>query len=105
MVYYVVAILTPADEFQYWADTAAMGSKMAVKERAEHFVELFQPISKDYGGLDSLGFQEAMELVELTQDTLDDIWKQMEHDPSYPEARMKHLMDVLGQHSNITKTK
>ena len=36
-----------------------------------------------------------MELVEITQDTLDDIWKQAEHEPAYPETRMKHLLEVI----------
>ena len=49
---------------------------------------------QDYGGLDSLALGDAMELVELTQDTLDDLWKQS--DPPYPEARMRHLLDVIG---------
>ena len=30
-------ILTPADEFQYWAETSMSGAKASVKERAEHF--------------------------------------------------------------------
>ncbi len=45
----------------------------------------------------SLCFLQAQELVEVSQDTLDDVWKQTEHDPPYPENRMKHLMDVIGQ--------
>ena len=32
----------------------------------------------------------------MSQDTLDDVWKQTEHDPPYPQSRMKHLMDVIG---------
>lgn len=66
-----------------------------MRERADNFCELFKPISKDYGGLDALSLQDAMELVEITQDTLDDVWKQSDFDP-YQESRMKHLMDVIG---------
>ena len=66
------------------------------KDRAAHMQELFQPISKDYASLDGLSLAEGMELVEVTQDTLDDVWKQTEYDPAFPEPRMKHLMDVIG---------
>nr|KAG5701774.1 hypothetical protein BaRGS_000764 [Batillaria attramentaria] len=87
-------ILTPMDEFQYWSDLARSSARPELKEAAENYVDLFKPISKDYGGLDSLALGDAMELVELTQDILDDVWKQS--DPPYPEARMKHLLDVIG---------
>ncbi|KAK7096855.1 hypothetical protein V1264_003902 [Littorina saxatilis] len=86
-------ILTPMDEFEYWMDLSRSAAKPDLKEAAECYTDLFKPISKDYGGLDSLALSDAMELVELTQDTLDDLWKQS--DPSYPEARMKHLLDVI----------
>lgn len=84
------------DEFEYWQEMSKSGGKIEMKERAENFVELFKPISKDYGGLDSMSLNDAMELVELTQDTLDDVWKQTDFDP-YSENRMKHLMDVIGE--------
>ena len=90
-------ILTPTDEFQYWSDSASSAPKLSLKERAQHFYELFQPISKDFAGLDGLSMSEVLELVELTQDTLDEVWKQMEHDPPYSEARMGHLMDIIGE--------
>ena len=38
---------------------------------------------------------EALELVEVTQDALDDLWKQVEHEPVYPEKRMKHMSEVM----------
>ena len=41
-------------------------------------------------------FYQVLDLVEVSQDTLDDVWKQTEHDPPYPQPRMKHLMDVIG---------
>lgn len=87
-------ILSPTDEFEFWADTARVGRGES-KDRAEHFVELFKPISKDYGGLDAMSLQDAMEIVDITQDTLDDVWRQTEYDP-YPENRMGHLMDCIG---------
>ncbi|XP_077984893.1 cytoplasmic dynein 2 heavy chain 1-like [Glandiceps talaboti] len=88
-------ILTPSDEIQYWAEVAITSSKLENKERAQNFQELFQPVSREYGNLDALALVEGLELVETTQDCLDDIWKQTEFDP-YPETRMRHLMEVVG---------
>ena len=61
--------------------------------------ELFQPMSREYQSLDSQSLLEVLELVEITQDCLDDVWKQTEHEPPYPQNRMKHLMDVIGNFS------
>ncbi|KAJ8297985.1 hypothetical protein KUTeg_024516 [Tegillarca granosa] len=82
------SILSPVDEFQYWDDLSKRD------DRAATFVDLFKPISKDFGGLDAMALHDAMELVEITQDTLDDVWKCLDYDP-YPEPRMKHLMDII----------
>ena len=58
--------------------------------------ELFQPIAREYQTLESQSLLEGLELVELTQDTLDEVWKQTEFEPAYLQARMKHLLDVTG---------
>ncbi|XP_052794024.1 cytoplasmic dynein 2 heavy chain 1-like isoform X3 [Mya arenaria] len=87
------SVLSPTDEFDYWADVARSGRGDS-RDRAEHFVELFKPISKDYGGLDAMSLMDAMEMVDITQDTLDDIWRQTEVDV-YPENRMSHFMDCI----------
>ena len=47
--------------------------------------------------MDSMSIAEVQELADIAQDTLDDVWKQTEFDPPYPEKRMKHLMDVMGK--------
>ena len=39
-------ILTPSDEFQYWAETAMTARNASDKERAQHIQEIFQPIAK-----------------------------------------------------------
>uniref|UniRef100_A0A673Y6D4 Dynein cytoplasmic 2 heavy chain 1 n=1 Tax=Salmo trutta TaxID=8032 RepID=A0A673Y6D4_SALTR len=88
-------ILTPVDEFQYWADLSESGDRSTVRERAAHFSELFKPIEKDYSGLDGVCLADAVELVEVSRDTLDDVWRQNDHDP-FPETRMLRLMDVIG---------
>eukprot|EP00117_Sycon_ciliatum_P036543 scpid1236/ scgid27488/ Cytoplasmic dynein 2 heavy chain 1; Dynein heavy chain isotype 1B len=89
-------ILTPNDEFQFWADVSMSASKLAVRERAQAFHGVFQSVVHDFANLDSLSFDGALELIEATQDTLDDLWKQTEHDPPYPLERMQHLLSVAG---------
>lgn len=84
------------DEFQYWGDMARSD------ERASQFVDLFKPISKEFGGLDTMEMMDVMELVEIAQDTLDDVWKFVDFD-AYPEPRMKHLMDVIGKMTSVFK--
>ncbi|EMP37963.1 Cytoplasmic dynein 2 heavy chain 1 [Chelonia mydas] len=91
----VRAILTPNDEFQFWIERAHRGSKSCSKERASHFKDLFEVIARDYYNLDSLSLFEVVDLVETTRDTVDDVWRQTEHDP-FPQPRMQNLLDVIG---------
>ncbi|MFT7803200.1 cytoplasmic dynein 2 heavy chain 1 [Arapaima gigas] len=91
----VWGILTPSDEYQYWEDLSKVGEKASARDRAAHFAELFQPLEKEFGNLESVALSDALELVESTRDTVDEVWRQNEHDP-YPEARMQRLMDVIG---------
>ena len=88
-------ILTPSDEFQYWAEVCLSSSRLASRERAQHFQELFQPVVTEFANLDALSFPDALELVEVTQDTLDDLWKQTDYSPAFPEERMRHLLEVI----------
>ncbi|XP_032878557.1 cytoplasmic dynein 2 heavy chain 1 isoform X2 [Amblyraja radiata] len=87
-------ILEPSDEFQFWAEVAAINSKTDKKERAQYFEELFKTISQ-YNNLDALSLADVVDLVETTRDTVDDVWRQTDHD-FYPESRMRHLLDVIG---------
>ena len=88
-------ILTPSDEFQYWAETNMSSSKLTSRERAQFFQECFQPIVTEFANLDALSFSDVLEHVEVTQDTLDDLWKQTDHTPPYPEDRMRHLLEII----------
>uniref|UniRef100_A0A670IVV3 Dynein cytoplasmic 2 heavy chain 1 n=1 Tax=Podarcis muralis TaxID=64176 RepID=A0A670IVV3_PODMU len=90
----VQAILCPNDEFQFWTERAQRGSKSSSKERASHFKELFEAIAYDYYNLDSLSLFEVVDLVETTRDTVDDVWRQPEHEP-FPQPRMQNLLDVI----------
>ncbi|XP_063970614.1 cytoplasmic dynein 2 heavy chain 1 [Lytechinus pictus] len=88
-------ILTPSDEFQHWSEVAMSGRNQDAKERAEHFLSFFETVSREFDVLDTLSLEEGQELVETTQDAVDDVWKQGEFDP-YPEKRMAHLLEVIG---------
>lgn len=88
-------ILTPSDEFQYWAESGTSGSKLSKRERAQFFQEILQPLATEYSNLDTQSLSDCLELVEVTQDALDDLWKQTDHTPPYPEDRMKHLLEVI----------
>uniref|UniRef100_A0A4W3JMF3 Cytoplasmic dynein 2 heavy chain 1 n=1 Tax=Callorhinchus milii TaxID=7868 RepID=A0A4W3JMF3_CALMI len=86
-------ILEPSDEFQFWAEVAATDNKSERKDRALYFQDLFQTIQ--YSNLDALSLADVVDLVEITRDTVDDVWRQTDHD-LYPEQRMRHLLDVIG---------
>ena len=91
----LAGILTPMDEYKFWSDVGASGTRLEIKERGQYFQELLQPVANNFTNIDSLSFVEALELVEVTQDALDDLWKQVEHEPVYPEKRMKHMLEVV----------
>uniref|UniRef100_A0A672SRC3 Dynein cytoplasmic 2 heavy chain 1 n=1 Tax=Sinocyclocheilus grahami TaxID=75366 RepID=A0A672SRC3_SINGR len=87
-------IMTPLDEFGFWADVSRSGQHSRERDRAAHFSELFTTIEKDYSNLDSFSLVEVLDLIESTRETVDDVWKQNEH-ALYPEIRMIRLMDVI----------
>ena len=93
----VAGILSPTDEFQYWADLAASGTKGDDRDRARYFSDTFQKqIAPQFATLSSLSMADATELVEETQDVLDEVWKQTDFDKPYHEARMRCLLEVIG---------
>lgn len=89
-------ILVPSDEFEYWVELSNSGNKLDVKERAQAFSDTFHQISKDFVNLNGLEVMDVLEVVEVCQDTLDEVWRQTEH-KEYPEHRMKHLLGVIGE--------
>lgn len=46
--------------------------------------------------MDALDISDVLELIEICQDTLDEIWKQDLH-KVYPENRMRQLMLAIGR--------
>uniref|UniRef100_A0A3B3YWL0 Uncharacterized protein n=1 Tax=Poecilia mexicana TaxID=48701 RepID=A0A3B3YWL0_9TELE len=91
----VLGILTPNDEFQFWANLSESAEKNSLRERASYFTQQFKSIQKEYVGLDSLSMSDVVDLVEQSKDTLDDVWRQTDFQP-YPELRMIRLMDIIG---------
>ena len=89
------AILTPSDEYRFWAESATNSHKLAARERAQFFQDTLQPLVSEFSNLDAASFSDCLELIEVIQDTLDDLWKQVDHTPPYPEERMKHLLEVI----------
>lgn len=97
MAVLVAGILSPTDEFHYWADLAASGAKGEDRERARYFSDTFQrQIAPQFAALSTLSMADVTELVEETQDVLDEIWKQTDFDKPFPEARMRCLLEVIG---------
>lgn len=88
-------ILTPNDEFNYWSELALSSNKQEIRERAGHFKDLFQQLVSGYGNIDAATLGDSVELIEQTQDVLDDVWKQLEFKPPYSENRMRHLLSVI----------
>lgn len=43
---FCTGILTPSDEFQYWAELSESAEKNSLRERAAYFTEQFKPIQK-----------------------------------------------------------
>uniref|UniRef100_A0A3B5L503 Dynein heavy chain tail domain-containing protein n=1 Tax=Xiphophorus couchianus TaxID=32473 RepID=A0A3B5L503_9TELE len=91
----VLGILTPSDEFQFWANLSESAEKSSLRERASYFTQQFKSIQKEYVGLDSLSMSDVVDLVEQSKDTLDDVWRQTDFQP-YSELRMIRLMDIIG---------
>lgn len=92
----ISAILSPLDEFQFWEDQSQSKKD---GDRAGVFATLFKPLLKNYSNLESLTFEDFAETLELTHDTLDEVWKSDEVSKPYSEPRMKHLMEAIGSHN------
>ena len=89
------SILTPADELHYWMETSNCSSNLSSRERAQFFQELIEQIVTQFSTVDALSFSDCLEIIEVIQDALDDLWKQSEHSPPYPEPRMSHFLEVI----------
>lgn len=78
---------TPQDEFELWAELASRDS------RAAAISDAFDAVSKEWTDLTVLGEEDALDLLERTEDAFDAAWKA---DPSkpYSQERMARLFQV-----------
>ncbi|XP_023242269.1 cytoplasmic dynein 2 heavy chain 1-like [Centruroides sculpturatus] len=89
-------IQTPLDEFKYWADKSINGKSDSEKQRASYFYEIFNQLENGFSNLNSLSLVECKDFFDIVFTVLDDIWKQEEYSPPYPQDRMEHLLDIIG---------
>jgi len=59
------------------------------------FFEFIANFSKDFSNLDPLDLADVLEIVDISMDILDEIWKQDDHS-EYPQKRMIHVFDIFG---------
>ncbi|XP_063840903.1 LOW QUALITY PROTEIN: cytoplasmic dynein 2 heavy chain 1-like [Scylla paramamosain] len=86
----LAGVLTVKDETEYWADTANNPMSQEEKEVAHAFYSVLEPMSKEFSGLDAVLMVDAEEVLENTQNSLEELWRL-----DYPQARMSHLLDVI----------
>ncbi|EGD76743.1 dynein heavy chain isotype 1B [Salpingoeca rosetta] len=87
-----------ADEYAYWGDVSASASNLSGRERAQYFQDVLRDTKDDMQTLASTSIYDLQEVAERTQDVLDDLWRQTQHDPPFPEDRMRRLIDIAGVH-------
>ncbi|TPX62627.1 hypothetical protein PhCBS80983_g00247 [Powellomyces hirtus] len=88
-------ILTLDDEFLYWVERAIEPSHAKKeKARAQHFKDVLQPLKIEFDKMSAMSMGDLTEVVEQTQDTLEDLWRQGEF-PEYTETRMNNLVTVI----------
>ncbi|KAF0306076.1 Cytoplasmic dynein 2 heavy chain 1 [Amphibalanus amphitrite] len=82
-------IFTPSDEYEYWLEMSNTGDRSG-----SVFASLLRPLDLAFKKLESMSIGESEDVVEEAFNALDDLWKADEAE--YPEARMKLMMDVVG---------
>ena len=79
------------------------GKTKEVKERAAFFYSEFKTLIEPYKRLDSCPINEIVEIIEVTQDSYDYIWTQVEFDPPYSQDRMTNLLEITGKPIHLQK--
>ncbi|PSN45387.1 Cytoplasmic dynein 2 heavy chain 1 [Blattella germanica] len=90
----LIEILSPEDEMQFWSNVANSDGRKDEKEKGTAFWYALEPLAKDFRSLDSLFIGDIDEILETAHNVLDDLWKL--DDFTYPQHRMEHLMDIIG---------
>jgi hypothetical protein len=68
----IASIVKPSDEFEFWENLQGVNK---YKESATAFSDAFIDIAPRYAGFDKLSTGDVKELLEDTQNALDDVWK------------------------------
>lgn len=91
-----MSIATINDEFQFWERADAKHVK-----RAKKFCAALDNVHQRYCSLETLSFDDMTELLEESSNTLDDIWRaDLSREHQYPQARMDHLLGLVGSAIN-----
>eukprot|EP00501_MAST-03F_sp_TOSAG23-6_P000982 GSMAST32.ASY1.ANO1.1018.1 assembled CDS len=89
----MASILVPSDEFDVWK---MLANNRTNGESAQKFSEIFSGISNEMGDNLTMTLPDILELVDDTQNCLDDIWKaDVRQSSQYPQHRMKHIFSVI----------
>ncbi|OQS05963.1 dynein heavy chain [Thraustotheca clavata] len=90
-------IVTIQDEIQYWEKN----NTGRERERSSKFSAYLDTIHSRYSSLSTLSFDEMGELLDDTNNTLDDIWRaDLEGSAQYPQQRMAHFFGLVVQALN-----
>lgn len=89
-----VSISSPSEEFELWSELC---NSRKYRSTARVFSDAFSQIQDRFKNLESLNFAEIEELTMDTQTALDDVWKADDVDTKYPQHRMKHLLNIIGE--------
>ena len=89
-------IQSPLDEFQYWLNVSQRAKSQSDRERADNFYKQFSPLVKLYQQMHVYSLSEIFEVIERTEEVYDDVWKELDVEPLYPQDQMEELLDVTG---------
>ncbi|OQR98203.1 dynein heavy chain [Achlya hypogyna] len=87
-------IVTVQDEIQFWEKNGTGRER----DRSSKFSRSLDAIHTRYQTLDALSFDEMADLLDDTNNTLDDIWRaDLDGPMQYPQARMVHFFGLVAQ--------
>jgi len=85
----------PADEFDHWQDASRRSGRG--RDRAQAISSAYAEVSDRFRGLHDASFSEMAELVEETQNVLDDVWRmEVPGGGTFPQGRMQRVFTVIG---------
>uniref|UniRef100_A0A8D8QIW2 Cytoplasmic dynein 2 heavy chain 1 n=2 Tax=Cacopsylla melanoneura TaxID=428564 RepID=A0A8D8QIW2_9HEMI len=90
----LIEVLTLEDEYFYWKKLAQVGTKKKERDRGEVFANFFEPMVTLSRSSKTKPLQDLDDVLETMYNFLDDLWKMEDYE--YPQDRMSHLMELLG---------